>query len=296
MVHWYKRDPDAALAGMIGLTMEERGAYNTVIDLLYARNGDVPNDDRYMARAQQCNPQMWRRVRDSLITKGKIWVTTDGKLGANRVETTLKEAEKFSQSQSLKAKKRWKSTNGPMPRGNASTTTTTTIKNLSSFGTPSEREPIEPVPLEAVQPSRYLIESEISRRPIPPGLLATALLDGALARPAAAAAELPSNPNGEDDGQRGPGLEAIAPVVETEFRNCPAEREFLRDHSGQPGVCRLDEILPRKSRPDSAVYAAGPAISQTRNTAKPVAWVGGNAERPFTRAEVGKLSGWDWEK
>src|SRR5580765_3396112 len=145
MVHWYKRDPDAALAGMIGLTMEERGAYNTLIDLLYARNGDVPNDDRYMARAQQCAPQMWRRVRDRLIAKDKIWIKEDGKLGANRVKTTLEEAEKFSESQSLKAKKRWKSTTEPMPGGNPSTTTTT-LKNLSSFGTPSEYKPPEPVP------------------------------------------------------------------------------------------------------------------------------------------------------
>ena len=34
---WYKRDPDAALSGMFELTLEERGAYNTILDLIYSR-------------------------------------------------------------------------------------------------------------------------------------------------------------------------------------------------------------------------------------------------------------------
>ena len=30
---WYKRDPRAALVGMSCLTLEERGAHNTILDL-----------------------------------------------------------------------------------------------------------------------------------------------------------------------------------------------------------------------------------------------------------------------
>jgi len=40
-VRWYKRDPNAALTGMAGLTLEERGAYNTILDLIYANDGAV---------------------------------------------------------------------------------------------------------------------------------------------------------------------------------------------------------------------------------------------------------------
>jgi len=126
---WYKRDPDAAMCGMLGLTMEERGAYNTILDLLYSRDGDVPNDDVFLARAQQCRPQMWRRVRDSLIAKGKIRITDDGKLDANRVQTELKTARKLIAKMSelgvVSAEKR-KQNKGATPTGPLVTTTTTT--------------------------------------------------------------------------------------------------------------------------------------------------------------------------
>lgn len=91
---WYKRDPDAAIAGMIGLTLEERGAYNTLLDLLYSRDGNVVDDDGFMARALECRPQVWRRVKAGLIAKGKIR-ETGGKLTANRVEKELQTARKL---------------------------------------------------------------------------------------------------------------------------------------------------------------------------------------------------------
>ena len=98
---WYKRDPDAAISGMIGLTLEECGAYNIVIDLLYSRDGDLPADDHFFARALHCRPQVWRRVRDQLVAKGKLHYKTDGKLTANRVETELITARKLIDKMSL---------------------------------------------------------------------------------------------------------------------------------------------------------------------------------------------------
>ena len=88
---WYKRDPSAALAGMIGLTVEERGAYNAVIDLAYARapHGDVT--DALVIAALAIRPQMWRRLKARLIALGKIR-ELDGKLLANRVETEVQTA------------------------------------------------------------------------------------------------------------------------------------------------------------------------------------------------------------
>lgn len=92
---WYKRDPDAAIAGMIGLSLEERGVYNTVIDLLYSRDGELPDDDQFFARACECRPQTWRRLRDSLLAKGKLHRKSDGKLTANRVVNELQTARKL---------------------------------------------------------------------------------------------------------------------------------------------------------------------------------------------------------
>ena len=47
---WYKRDPDAFFAATRTLTLEERGAYNDLLDLLYARDGEIPDKDHFMSR------------------------------------------------------------------------------------------------------------------------------------------------------------------------------------------------------------------------------------------------------
>lgn len=108
-MHWYKRDPDAALAGMSELTLQERGAYNTILDLLYARDGDLPDDDDVLPRMVGCHGNEWRAVKAKLIARGKIW-TVDGKLTAKRVETELKERKNFSETQRKRAGKRWEKT------------------------------------------------------------------------------------------------------------------------------------------------------------------------------------------
>ena len=140
MVHWYKRDPHAALEGMSELTMEERGAYNSLIDVLYCRDGNVPDDDVLVARLIYCHWREWRALKKRLIAKGKVHILEGGKITANRVQDCLREAAEFSQKQSTIAKKRWQKSKKPsnnnkpkmpsaaMPSGNASTTTTTTLQ------------------------------------------------------------------------------------------------------------------------------------------------------------------------
>lgn len=127
-MHFYKRDPDAALAGMVGLTLDERGAYNTVIDLLYARDGDLPDDEHLICSHLGCRPQTWRRIKTSLISKGKLHLNSDQtgtKLTANRVQTTINEALQFSDKQRFRAEKRWKNNHQDDAGGNASIATPT---------------------------------------------------------------------------------------------------------------------------------------------------------------------------
>ena len=92
MVHWYKRDPHAALEGMSELTMEERGAYNSLIDVLYCRGGTVPDDDVLVARLIYCHWREWRALKKRLIAKGKVHILEGGKITANRVQDCLREA------------------------------------------------------------------------------------------------------------------------------------------------------------------------------------------------------------
>lgn len=73
-LRWYKRDPVAALEGMSNLTLEECGAYNKVLDLIYARDGAVDDDDRFIAGWLRCDVRVWRRIRARLIDLKKLYV------------------------------------------------------------------------------------------------------------------------------------------------------------------------------------------------------------------------------
>ena len=71
---WYKRDPAAALTGMMQLSLEERGAYNTVLDLIYTRDGNLPDDDRFIAGWMMVDVRVWRRIKAVLIGRGKLYI------------------------------------------------------------------------------------------------------------------------------------------------------------------------------------------------------------------------------
>jgi len=71
---WHPRHHRAALDGMLALTLEERGAYNTILDLIYERGGAVPDDDRWLAGWMGCSTRRWNIIKAALIVKGKIVV------------------------------------------------------------------------------------------------------------------------------------------------------------------------------------------------------------------------------
>lgn len=87
-LRWYKRDPDAALGGMMGLTLEERGAYNTVLDLIYARDDQLPDDDHFVAGWCQVDVRVWKRIKANLIAKKKL-TTCDGLLRNFRATSVI---------------------------------------------------------------------------------------------------------------------------------------------------------------------------------------------------------------
>ncbi len=74
LLKWYKRDPRAALVGMAGLTLEERGAYNTVLDLIYCHDGAIDDDLRLVAHMMQIDLRTWKRLRTRLLSCGKLYL------------------------------------------------------------------------------------------------------------------------------------------------------------------------------------------------------------------------------
>ena len=74
---WYKRDHQAALSGMLPLSLEERGAYNTILDLIYTTDDRLHDDDRFICGWLRCDLRVWKRLKASLILHEKI-VVADG--------------------------------------------------------------------------------------------------------------------------------------------------------------------------------------------------------------------------
>lgn len=152
---FYKRDPDRALAGMAELTFEQRGAYNSLLDLLYSRDGNVPDDDERVARMLSCNKREWVRLKKSLIELGKVWVE-DGKIAARRVQETINEATEFSNKQRANAKSRWvKSENtsenngATVPHGNSTPAEIGNALTATATPTPIDTATASPTPSSA---------------------------------------------------------------------------------------------------------------------------------------------------
>lgn len=126
---FYKRDPDRALAGMVELNARQRGVYNSIIDLLYSRDGNVPDDDRRVAKMIAIHWREYEAVKSQLVGLGKVW-SEDGLLRAKRVQETLIEAASFSQEQSRRRAKGWQdrkkvneNNDPPIPPGSTNTPT-----------------------------------------------------------------------------------------------------------------------------------------------------------------------------
>ena len=93
---WHRRYHSDALAGMLSLTLEERGAYQTVLDLIYDRGGPIADNERLLAGYMNCSLRKWRSLRETLIEKGKL-TASDGHLSNSRAEKLLENDAKTSQ-------------------------------------------------------------------------------------------------------------------------------------------------------------------------------------------------------
>jgi uncharacterized protein YdaU (DUF1376 family) len=102
---WHPRDHKAALDGMLMLTLEERGAYNTCLDLIYDRGGPIQDDGRWLAGWMGVSLRRWNSLRASLIVKGKLFALNLNGVdclmnhrAAIELENQSKRARKLSES------------------------------------------------------------------------------------------------------------------------------------------------------------------------------------------------------
>lgn len=93
---WHARYHSDALAGYMPLTLELRGAYTTLLDLMYDRWEALPDNERLMAGYLGVSVRKWRAVRRALLDAGKIHVTEDKKISNRRFEKERDSALKAS--------------------------------------------------------------------------------------------------------------------------------------------------------------------------------------------------------
>lgn len=78
---WHKRYHSDALTGYRGLTLEERGAYSTILDLLYDSGEEaLPAQERWMTGQLNCSARKWRSIKQTLLAAGKIDELPDGRI------------------------------------------------------------------------------------------------------------------------------------------------------------------------------------------------------------------------
>jgi uncharacterized protein YdaU (DUF1376 family) len=58
----------------MGMSLEERGAYNAVLDLIYLADGALSDDPQKIAKWLGTNARRWKRIRARLIVLNKIYV------------------------------------------------------------------------------------------------------------------------------------------------------------------------------------------------------------------------------
>jgi uncharacterized protein YdaU (DUF1376 family) len=105
-LRWYKRDPRAALTGMRGLTLEECGAYNIILDLIYIHDGELKDDSRFICHELHCNAQRWQRLKARLLDLGKIYMHA-GMIRNERADDEVQSWRKLQTLSELSANKRW---------------------------------------------------------------------------------------------------------------------------------------------------------------------------------------------
>lgn len=101
---WYKRDPIAFLDAVQGMGSETIGAYAVLLDLVYARAGQTPRDDRHLAGILGCSLRKATALTDRLIEAGKLSLE-DGFITNSRAKSEAKSRRNLSETRAKSGRK-----------------------------------------------------------------------------------------------------------------------------------------------------------------------------------------------
>lgn len=100
---WYKCFPRDFNDGMVGLTLEERGAYVTILNVIYAKGAPIDDDPGYFKALLCCSAKTWTKVRAALVVKRKLFEVVFNaqpclmnRRAASEIANSEEKSEKFS--------------------------------------------------------------------------------------------------------------------------------------------------------------------------------------------------------
>lgn len=154
---YYKAYPRDFIEGTVGMSFELKGAYRLVLDLIYLRSGELPDDARYISGALGCSVRAWNKYRRALIEAGKIVV--DGGIISNfRADKELETLGKLQDKQRENRRGSNKNKGLQKPRSDH----TDNRYQITEYNTDNLENFIDVVPAEAGSPtsSNYAFEAE----------------------------------------------------------------------------------------------------------------------------------------
>ncbi|MBB3947070.1 uncharacterized protein YdaU (DUF1376 family) [Rhizobium skierniewicense] len=103
---YHRRYHGDALQGYRKLTLEQRGAYTTILDLIYDEAGPIERNERWLAGELNCSLRKAKALLDELIALRKIFITAGGKLSNHRAETEIQNSLNISRKRAENGSKR----------------------------------------------------------------------------------------------------------------------------------------------------------------------------------------------
>lgn len=110
---YYPMYPRDFFEGTQEMSLELKGAYIMVLNLMYTRGGPVSDEPGFISRYVGCSVRKWKQVRDELVAMGKLHVQ-NGMISNSRADEVLekqrsyqdKQAENGAQPKTFKAIKK----------------------------------------------------------------------------------------------------------------------------------------------------------------------------------------------
>lgn len=81
------------------MSLEQKGAYIMVLNLMYTRGGPISDEPGYISRYVGCSIRKWKQVRDELVAMGKLAVE-EGVISNSRADEVLEKQRSYQDKQS----------------------------------------------------------------------------------------------------------------------------------------------------------------------------------------------------